>query len=69
MELLSVDQAGERSIFGTSLGISAPNKKVIERDIINSMGADPDAVKSVELADMTCADFLSAYWKPIMRGI
>ncbi|TCU38757.1 hypothetical protein [Rhizobium azibense] len=67
MELLSVDQAGERSIFGTSLGISAPNKKVIERDIINSMGPDRNAVKSVELADMTCADFLRAYWKPIIR--
>ncbi|MBX4966154.1 hypothetical protein HJA93_01360 [Rhizobium binae] len=69
MELLSVEQAGERSIYGTSLGISAPNKKVTERDIINSMGPDRDAVKSVELADMTCADFLRAYWKPIMRGI
>lgn len=69
MELLSVEQAGERSIFGTSLGISAPNKKVIERDIINSMGPEPDAVKSIELADMTCADFLRAYWKPIMRGM
>ncbi|WP_245424669.1 hypothetical protein [Rhizobium sophoriradicis] len=65
MELLSVDRAEGRSIFGTSLGISAP--RVIERDIINSMGPDQDAVKSVELADMTCADFLRAYWKPIMR--
>ncbi|MBB2835199.1 UNVERIFIED_ORG: hypothetical protein GGD51_005377 [Rhizobium esperanzae] len=67
MDLLSVDRVEERSIFGTSLGISAPNKRVIERDIINSMGPDQDAVKSVELADMTCADFLRAYWKPIMR--
>lgn len=69
MELLSVDQAGEKAVFGTSYGISAPNKKVIEQDIINSMGHDHDVVKSLKLADMKCAEFLDAYWKPIIRGI
>ncbi len=69
MELLSVDHAGDRAIFGTSYGISAPNKNAIQREIINSMGPDHDVVKFLELADMTCVDFLRAYWKPILRGV
>ncbi|RWM69888.1 MAG: hypothetical protein E5X83_22425 [Mesorhizobium sp.] len=69
MELLSVDHAGERAAFGTSYGISAPNRKMIERDIANSMGPDQDVVKFLELADMTCVDFLRSYWKPIIHGI
>lgn len=69
MELLSLDERGvQRSVFGTSFGLSAPNKTAIERDIVNSMGPERAVVESLELADLKCADFLSAYWKPIMRG-
>ncbi|MER9895574.1 hypothetical protein NKJ40_26520 [Mesorhizobium sp. M0119] len=68
MQLLTLDGAGERRIFGTSLGISEPNKKVVENDILNSMGPDYSIVESIELADLTCNDFLNAYWRPILRG-
>lgn len=69
MQLLSDDEARERAIFGTSFGVSAPNKKAIESDIVNSMGPSSGFVKTLELADLTCVDFLRAYWKPIMRGL
>jgi hypothetical protein len=69
MELMTLKNAGERVIYGTSLGISAPNQMVIEGDITNAMGPERTAVKRVELAALTCTDFLYAYWKPIIRGI
>ena len=68
MNLLSVDDAKERAVFGTSYGLSTPNKNVVEREIANSMGPNPDVVRSLELSDMKCSEFLDAYWKPIMRG-
>ncbi|MDH6231227.1 hypothetical protein M2281_001799 [Mesorhizobium soli] len=68
MQLLSIHEAEDRVVFGTSYGVSGPNKQVIERDIINTMGPSHEVVKSLELADMTCADFLRAYWRPILRG-
>lgn len=69
MEILSVEEAKDRAVFGTSYGVAAPNKKVIEREVVNSMGPNPDVILSLDLADMTCSDFLRAYWKPIMRGV
>lgn len=69
MDLMSLKHAGERVVYGTSLGISAPNQRVIERDIISSMGPNKEAVTHVELAALTCKDFLNAYWKPIVRGV
>lgn len=69
MELLSLDQAGERIVFGTSLHISEPNKSIIKQDIVNAMGPHPEIVRSVDLADMTCSEMLRAYWRPILRGL
>lgn len=69
MELMSLKTAGERVVYGTSLGLSAANQRVIQNDIIAAMGPDRAATKSVELASLTCAEFLNAYWKPIVRGV
>jgi hypothetical protein len=68
MRLMSLKNAGERVIYGTSKGLSSPNQRIVELEIVNAMGPDKAAVKSIDLADMYCLDFLDAYWKPIMRG-
>lgn len=69
MKLLTLDEPQNKIVFGTSYGLSGPNKRVIEQDIKYAMGADPDVVKSIELADLTCFNLLNDYRKPILRGI
>jgi len=69
MELMSLEQAGERVVYGTSLGVSRANQRVIEQDILASMGPDQSVVTALNLEPMTCLDFLNAYWKPIIRGV
>lgn len=69
MELMKIrGEADQRHILGTSLGLSLSNKHVIERDIRQAMGPSSIAVTSLELADMTCNDLLSAYQRFILRG-
>ncbi len=69
MQLMTVKEAGLRTVFGTTLGISAPNKKIIETDVRASMGSlDVVAVNRAYYDDLTCGEFLRSYGKPIMRG-
>jgi hypothetical protein len=68
MDLLSLQESQSKEIFGTCFGISLPNRKSIEEDIICSMGSVRNCVENVHLADMTCADILKSYWRPILRG-
>jgi hypothetical protein len=69
MQLMTVKEAGIRNVFGTTLGISAPNKKIIETDVLTSMGGvDVATVNRAYYDDLTCAEFLRSYGKPIMRG-
>ncbi len=69
MQLMTVKEAGLRTVFGTTLGMSAPNKKVIEMDVRAAMGhADVATVNHAYYDDLTCVDFLRSYGKLIMRG-
>jgi hypothetical protein len=69
MQLMTVKEAGLRTVFGTTLGISAPNKKIIATDVQASMGGlDVVSVDRAYYDDLTCSEFLRSYGKPIMRG-
>lgn len=66
LELLSLKDGGEeKTILGTSLGVSEPNRMAIMDDLRNTMGPDASIVKSVELPAMTCNDLLHSYWRRI----
>nr|WP_295890011.1 hypothetical protein [uncultured Devosia sp.] len=69
MELMSLETAGSRVVYGTSFGVSKANQRVIEQDILEAMGPNQSVVEAVTLEPMTCVDFLNAYWKPIIRGV
>jgi hypothetical protein len=69
MQLMSIGHAAsQRCIFGTSKGMSGANADIVRSEVAESMGPDPHAVRSVDLADLTCNEFLNDYWRPIMRG-
>lgn len=69
IQLLTTPAAsGPKLIFGTSYLVSQPNKNAIVSDLKTTMGADPQSIKSIELADLKCRDMLLAYWRPILRG-
>lgn len=68
LDLLSLKDGGEeKSVLGTSLGISEPNREIIMDDIKNSMGPDASIVTRIDLPPMTCNDLLSDYWRRIAR--
>jgi len=69
MQLMTVEDVGLRTVFGTTLGISAPNKKVIEMDVRASMSAsNAITINRALYDDLTCTSFLRDYGRPILRG-
>lgn len=68
LDLLSLNDSGkDKTVLGTSLGISEPNREIIMDDIMNSMGPNTSIVTRIDLPSMTCNDLLKDYWRRIAR--
>jgi hypothetical protein len=68
MQLMAVQHAGQRKVFGTTYGMSAPAKTVIDIDVRASMRGSIGTITDASFADLKCADFLRDYSRPILRG-
>lgn len=69
MDLLALESsATPRSIVGTTVGMSDPNRESISRMVANSMGPDPSAVQALHLPNLTCTNVLHDYSRFILYG-
>ena len=66
MRLLSTNKNTMAQIFGTSHGISEPNRQIVMQDVQNSFGEN--GVGEINLVPSKCNELLNDYWKPILRG-
>lgn len=64
MNLLSVPQSNAKEVYGTAYGVSEANAGIAARQIRTSLGKLTKW--PVTLSNLTCGEFLSAYWKPIL---
>ncbi|SDP39963.1 hypothetical protein SAMN04488061_2856 [Filomicrobium insigne] len=69
MDLISVKPANASEVYGTSFGISDPNKSVIHDDILRSLRNSNSPLRKINLANLTCKQFLKDYREPILRGV
>jgi hypothetical protein len=69
LELLTYERTSVRKhIYGTSLGMSEPNKEVVARQLESVWrGNDGTMVNGVHFEDTISAHFLNNWWRPIIH--
>ena len=68
MELMRIDEIGKsKLVFGTTYGVSEPNRKYISSSIRNAFEPAGRQIGEIDLPDMSCDQLLLDYWRPIVR--